>query len=160
MIAIGATIKVAGPLGERSIPASDFFKGIYETALQPDEILTRIEIAPDLDSRFWFAELSRRAGDFAMAGLAAIAHTNGIKIKSIRPVYFGIGDKPTLAQKAADILMNSSNAFDVLPEAQAALSIDLQAQNDLHADASTRLQLARVLLKRCIEHLCRDHLSQ
>jgi aerobic carbon-monoxide dehydrogenase medium subunit len=93
MIAIGARMIVAGSQGVRVIEATDFFKGIYETALEADEILTRIEITPDLVSTAWFSELSRRTGDYAMAGLATMAHASGTKIKAITPVYFGIGDE-------------------------------------------------------------------
>jgi len=44
MLALGATVVIAGPNGQRSVPIDEFFFGFYQTAIQPDEILTEIQI--------------------------------------------------------------------------------------------------------------------
>ncbi len=154
MIALEAVMHVVGPKGERHIDAADFFKGLYETALEADEILVRIAIARcPADTRFYFNELARRAGDYAMAGLAMVMHGTPGHGFRIRPVFFGIGDRPVLASQAARCLEQATHMIDALADAQQALLHDLQPQDDLQADPETRMQLAQVLLKRGLADL-------
>jgi carbon-monoxide dehydrogenase medium subunit len=136
VLALDAAIIATGKKGERKIKAGDFFKGLFETALRPGEILTAVEFkAQKKDEKSAFLELARRQGDYATIGLAAFA-TNGTK----RLAYFGAGDRPILAQHAA-------KAKD-LDSAKAALAQDLQPPADLYHSSATKLHLARVLLER------------
>jgi len=135
-LALDATIVVTGKKGSRKINAGDFFKGLFETALKPGEILTAVEFkAQKKDEKSAFLELARRQGDYATIGLAAFA-TNGTK----RLAYFGAGDRPVLARNAAQ-------AKD-LESAKASLAQDLQPSADLYHSSATKLHLARVLLER------------
>jgi len=135
-LALDATIVVTSRKGQRQIKAADFFKGLFETALKPGELLTAVEFkAQKKDDESAFLELARRQGDYATIGLAAFA-TNGTK----RLAYFGAGDRPILAQYAA-------KAKD-LESAKAALAKDLQPPADLYHSSATKLHLARVLLER------------
>ncbi|MFX8527695.1 FAD binding domain-containing protein, partial [Acinetobacter baumannii] len=71
-IALGATIVVRGKGNERRIPAADFFTGIYETLLSPDELLVAVEVpVAKPNSVHFFHEYARRKGDYAIVGLAA-----------------------------------------------------------------------------------------
>jgi len=136
VLALDATIVATGPKGERKIKASDFFKSLFETALQEGELLTAVEIrAQKKGERSAFLELARRHGDYAIIGLAAFA-ANGTK----RLAYFGAADRAVLAQNAA-------KAKD-LESAKAALAKDLQPPADLYHSSETKLHLARVLLER------------
>jgi len=135
-LALDATIIATGKKGQRKIKAADFFKGLFETALMPGELLTAVEFkAQKKDEKSTFLELARRQGDYATIGLAAFA-SNGTK----RLAYFGAGDRPILAQHAA-------KAKD-LESAKAALAQDLQPSADLYHSSATKLHLARVLLER------------
>jgi aerobic carbon-monoxide dehydrogenase medium subunit len=88
-IALDATIVATSRKGERRIAARDFFRGVYETALAPGEILVAVEFPlPRPGARSAFAELSRRHGDYALAGVAA--HEDGER----RLVFFGVADRP------------------------------------------------------------------
>jgi len=136
VLAMEGVIFARSAQGQRQIKAADFFKGLFETALEPGELLTAVEITAQLkDERSAFLELARRQGDYATVGLAAFA-TNGTK----RLAYFGAGDRPILATNAA-------NAQD-LESAKAALAKDLQPPADLYHSSATKLHLARVLLER------------
>src|SRR3954471_15312735 len=74
MLALNATIIVRGQSGERKIAAQDFFTGIFETALSPEELLVAVELpANPKDSTYFFHEFARRHGDYAIVGLAAQA---------------------------------------------------------------------------------------
>jgi carbon-monoxide dehydrogenase medium subunit len=151
--ALGATLIARGPRGERRIAASDFFTGIYQTALAHDEMLIAVEfpvIQPD--ERVYFHEFARRAGDYAMAGLAAQARVAGGAITALRLAFFGVGDRATLCTQAANVLTQHFTPAR-LAEAQAMLAFDLDAQSDHQASNATRMHLARVLLARCMSEL-------
>jgi carbon-monoxide dehydrogenase medium subunit len=135
-LALDATLVVAGTEGRRQVKAPGFFKGLFETALRPGELIVAVEFpAPLKNQRTAFAELARRHGDYAIVGLAAFA-ANGTK----RFAFFGAADRAVLAQNAAQ-------AKD-LDAAKAALAKDLRPPADLYHSSATKLHLARVLLER------------
>ena len=71
LLALGGEIEIAGANGKRVVKADDFFKGLYETALGAGDIVTAINVpAATAESRYGFAELARRHGDYAIVGLA------------------------------------------------------------------------------------------
>ena len=73
MLALGATYRVRGPQGERDIPARDFYRGIYSTALLDGEILTSIHIPVPADRHGWaYEKQKRKVGDYATAAAAVI----------------------------------------------------------------------------------------
>ena len=101
LLALGGEVEIAGPKGKRMVKADDFFKGLYETAIAPGEMLTAIRVpAADAGMRSGFAELSRRHGDYAMAGLAASARADGKALKDVRLAFFGVGLTVARAKKA------------------------------------------------------------
>jgi len=153
MVALSATIIVRGSKGERRIAAGDFFRGIYETALSPDELLMAIELpVGPTNSAHFFHEFARRHGDYAIAGLAAQAVMSGNVFSDLRLAFFAVGDRPVLAL-AANRLVNVSVTPAVLSDASAALAEELDPQEDQQASASMRRHLAKVLMRRCVATL-------
>ena len=153
MVALGATIVVSGPHGERRVAAADFFTGIYQTALTAQELLTAVEL-PVLpkDSAHFFDEFARRHGDYAMVGLAAQAIVRGEVLEDFRPVFFAVGDRPVLP-RAASRLLHRPVTPALLSEASLALAAELEPQDDQQASASMRRHLAKLLLVRCVAAL-------
>jgi aerobic carbon-monoxide dehydrogenase medium subunit len=147
-VALDAVLSLASRRGERRIAARDFFHGLYVTALAPDEIVTAIEIpSAPAGGRSLFLELARRRGDYALAGLAAVARPGDLRL-----VFFGVGDRPVEAKAAAAALHGEASPGRVAA-AQAALAEDLDPAGDLQADSATKLHLARVLLGRAVQAL-------
>ena len=153
MVALGATIIVRGPRGERRIPANEFFTGIYETALSPQELLVAVE-APVArkDSVHFFHEFSRRHGDYAIVGLAAQAIIRGEQFADLRLCFFAVGDRPLLAG-AAGKLVDVAITPAMLADASAALNEELDPQEDQQATPAMRRHLTKVLLSRCVSSL-------
>ena len=153
MVALDATIIARGPAGERRIPAAEFFTGIYETVLSPQELLIAVElpIAPKNSAHF-FCEFARRHGDYAILGLAAQAVVEQDVLTEFRPVYFGIGDRPHLARAGAD-LVNKVVTSELLSETLQALGEELDPAEDQQASGPMRRHLAKVLLVRCVSQL-------
>jgi carbon-monoxide dehydrogenase medium subunit len=153
MVALNATVVVRGPKGERRIAAADFFRGIYETALSPDELLISAELPVEPpNSAHFFHEFARRHGDYAIAGLAAQAVMGGDVFAGLRLAFFAVGERPVLAL-AANRLVNVAITPAVLSEASAALAEELDPQEDQEASASMRRHLAKVLMRRCVATL-------
>src|SRR5262245_20528094 len=135
MVALDASVVVAGAQGERLVKAQHFFKGLFEVDLAPGELVAAVEVPAQLkDQRSVFLELARRHGDYAIIGLAAY------RGKSTRFVFCGAGPTPILAKRA-------SAAGDVR-EAKAALDQDLDPPATLYNSSATKLHLAKVLLER------------
>ena len=141
LLALGGEIEIAGRAGRRTVAADTFFKGLFETALAPGEIISaiRIPVAQPRD-RFGFAELARRHGDYALVGLAAAARAEP---PAIRLAYFGVGTTPVRARTAETALAGGD-----LDAAVAALASDLEPSGDVHASAAAKRHLAAVLLRR------------
>ena len=147
LLALGGEIDIAGPRGKRKVKADAFFKGLFETALRPQEMITAIRIpAADKATRVGFAELARRHGDYAIVGLAASARGNGKGLADVRLAYFGVGDTPVRARKAEAALA----AGDVDAAVKA---LDLDPHDDVQATAKTKTHLAGVLLRRVAKQL-------
>jgi carbon-monoxide dehydrogenase medium subunit len=153
MLALGATIIARGPDGERRIAASEFFVGIYETALAPQELLVAVELlAPPKNSMHFFHEFTRRHGDYAIVGLAAQACVKNGRFADLRLGFFAVGDRPLLAGSAGK-LVNIAITSEILFEASSALDEELDPLGDHQATPGMRRHLAKVLLVRCVSSL-------
>jgi carbon-monoxide dehydrogenase medium subunit len=153
MLALDATIVVRGQDGERRIAAEDFFTGIYETALSPQELLVAVEVpVAHKDSAHFFHEFARRHGDYAIVGTAARASVQNGVFADLRIAFFAVGDRPVLAGAAAK-LVGVATTSAILSEASAALATELEPQEDQEASAAMRRHLAKVLLARCVSTL-------
>ena len=143
-LALEARMVLHGAGGIRTVGADAFFTGLFETALAADELLVAVEIPLRPTAQWGFAELSRRSGDYAMVGLAAHGMPGAVRL-----AYFSVGATAVLAQRAAAALATGITPTTI-EAAAAALVQDLPEQSDLQASASTRMHLARVLLRRVV----------
>jgi len=148
LVALDGKIEIAGK-GKRRVKAEAFFKGLFETALGPNDILTHVRVpVARAGDRFGFAELAHRHGDYALVGLAARATAEGSALRDIRLVYFGVGVTPVRAKAAEGELAGGD-----VEAAVAALEDDLNPTDDVHASAAARQHLAGVLLTRVAKQL-------
>jgi carbon-monoxide dehydrogenase medium subunit len=149
MIALDAEFTIKGPKGERRVKAADFFKGLFETAIGPQDILTGIGIpAANGATRTGFGELTRRHGDYAIVGLAASGEAKGKGYDKLRLVYFGVGATPVRATTAEAALAEGD-----IDGAAKAVASDLDPPDDIQASGATKRHLAGVLLKRVAAQL-------
>jgi len=152
ILALGARVIVQSTRGQRSIPAEQFFLGLYETARKPDELLVEVLIPGQEDDRVSvFMELARRHGDFAIAGLACYARCLDDTLKEARLVYFGSEVKPTLAINAMAALNGKIWAPAVSDSVSAALADDLHPIDNIFGSPATKLHLQRVLTQRAVD---------
>lgn len=147
VLALDGEIEVAGPKGRREIKAKDFFKGLFETALGPQDIITAVRVpAATAATRTGFAELARRHGDYAVVGLAASARSDGKKLADVRLAFFGVGSTPVRASGAEKALADG--------QVDAAIkALDFEPHDDVQATAELKMHLAGVLLRRVANQL-------
>jgi aerobic carbon-monoxide dehydrogenase medium subunit len=147
LLALGGEVEIASTKGKRKVKADAFFKGLFETAVRPHEIVTAIRIpVADKYTRVGFAELARRHGDYAIVGLAASARANGKGLADVRLAYFGVGDTPIRVKKAeAELTAGNIDA--------AVSALDLEPHDDVQATAKVKKHLAGVLLRRVATQL-------
>ena len=149
LLALGGELDIAGPQGQRTVKADGFFKGLFETALTPRDMLTAIRVpAADTGSRVGFAEFARRHGDYAIVGLAACARGSGKGLGDVRLAYFGVGATPVRAHNAEAALAGGD-----VDAAIGALAKDLNPPDDVQASGSVKMHLAGVLLRRVARQL-------
>jgi aerobic carbon-monoxide dehydrogenase medium subunit len=149
LLALGGELDIAGPQGQRTVKADDFFKGLFETALTPRDVLIAVRVpAADANTRVGFAEFARRHGDYAMAGLAACARADGKRLADVRLAYFGVGSMPVRARGAETALVGGD-----VEAAVGALAKDLDPLDDVQASGAVKLHLAGVLLRRVAKQL-------
>jgi len=154
MLAMGAELEIAGRDGHRRVPADDFFLDLFQTAIEPGELLVAIHVPTVGPRHRWaFDELARRRGDYAIVGAGLLAECSANRIDSIRAAFFSVGNRPVRAMTVERVLSGRDLDEAAIVEAQAALGDDLAPPDDEHTPAAVRLHLARVLLGRLLGRL-------
>ena len=149
---LDAQLTLRGQQGVRTMPAQDFSIGVYETALQTGELLTKVTFPAQLPTMRWgFHEISRRHGDFAMAGaIVGLELDSDQRLQDLRLVVFAVGDR---AQRLESVLQHflgqplDAAAVDAMGLCVAA---EVKPRSDLHASAALRLELVHACVVRAL----------
>jgi aerobic carbon-monoxide dehydrogenase medium subunit len=150
-LAMGAELEIANRDGIRRVPADDFFVDLFETAMQPGELLVAIHVPVVRSGHRWaFEELARRRGDFALVGAGILAEFADGVVSGIRIVFFSVGNTPVRARRVEEALTGRNLDDSVVVEAQSVLGDDLAPPEDENVPPAMRLHLARVLLGRLL----------
>lgn len=144
LVALGASYRVAGPDGERSVPAESFATGFLETVLAPDEMVTEIRV-PKPAAGWAYEKFTRRAIDWATVAVAAVRRADGT-------VAVALGNMgPTVLRAGAVEAALAAGASTSAAAEQAAEGAE--PSSDVTASADYRRHLARVLTARALESL-------
>jgi carbon-monoxide dehydrogenase medium subunit len=155
-LAANATMIVKSAKGERRIAAQDFFKGIYATAVKPDELLIEVRIPLAKKGQgSAFAEVSVRKGDFAMAGAAAIVSVTAGKVSEAAVAICGVGDRPRRLLAAEKELIGAAPVESTFARIASAAAASVDPQSDVNADADYRRDLVRTLVARVLVEAAR-----
>ena len=150
-VLVNAEIILSGPDGERTVLAKDFYRGLFETAINSDEILTSVKYPINFkDIKLFFDEVTRRHGDYAMAGLVgSIKQKNKIN-NEINLVFFGTGDKPNEAPKTCEYLLNNEYNYSDIKDI---LKTDIDFASDVSSSSDMKAHLSAILVGRMIKEL-------
>jgi carbon-monoxide dehydrogenase medium subunit len=149
---LDGVVTAASVRGTRQIAAADLYVGPLETALAHDEILTEAWFpALPVGGGTAFDEVSRRAGDYALAGVGAVVLTAAGRVSAVRVGCISLADTP--------LVLDLSEAFadgrvdeESLARAGALVEAQVQPEADIHASADYRRHLAGVLTRRVVRH--------
>jgi aerobic carbon-monoxide dehydrogenase medium subunit len=150
VLALDATLTVAGPSGRRSIPASEFFVDYFTTALQPDEILTEIRIPKHTDWAAHYEKLNRVAQAWSIVAVAATVEVDGGTIRQARVALTNMESVPVRARAVEDALIGQSADPESIRAAAEHAAEGIDPMSDGNADAEYRSHLAKVLTRRAV----------
>ena len=143
LVALDAEMVVRGPGGVRNVPASDFFRGLFEPDLAHDEVLTEIRV-PKTQGRGWsYMKFHRRAQDWALVGVAALAQNGSGPAIALT----NMAERPLRAAGVEEALAGGSDPAAAAERAAEGTSPPM----DAFGSAEYRQELAKVLVRRAIE---------
>ena len=138
ILALDATLVARGPSGSREIGAGMFFRGLFESALEPGELLTEIRIPRPQPAGWAFQKFTRRAIDWAIVGVA---------VQGSNVALVNMGQTPLRASAVERALASGAGPADAAAHAAEGLT----PSSDLNASSSYREHLARILVSRALE---------
>jgi carbon-monoxide dehydrogenase medium subunit len=148
VLALDGELVVRGSAGERTIPASAFFTGVFQTAVAPDEMLVEVRV-PKLgsDTGWSYTKMSRRAQDWATVAVAAVVERSNGSIGKASIGLTNMGGTSLRATAAEEAIAGGASIDD----ASALASEGTEPPSDHAASSDFRLHLARVLARRALE---------
>jgi carbon-monoxide dehydrogenase medium subunit len=151
LAALDGTVVVRGPRGERALRPTELFQSYLTTSLGPEDILVEVRLpAMEPGAGFAFEEFSRRHGDFAIVGVAAMLIGDGQRCTTARLATAGAGPTP-LRLRSAEEILERDGLSDTAIDAAAARAAELvDPDGDIHASAAYRRNLTRVLTGRAL----------
>jgi carbon-monoxide dehydrogenase medium subunit len=149
-VALEATVVVASPTGERTVPAAEVFVGPFMTSLDAGELVAAVRFPTLPAGTGWsVCELATRPGDFATAGVVTRLSVVDGAVAEARVVLFGLGPGPQRATLVEEAVIGSTGpGFD--DDVLARLDASLEPADDAHASSATRRELAAVLVTRSL----------
>ena len=155
-VASEAIVEIASVRGTREVPAGEFFVGALSTVLESDELITALRLPAWPAHRCAaFEELSRRRGDFAMAGVAVSFERDDRQCaRATRIAAIGASDRPRRLLQAEAALDGHPVDAAGIARAAAAAAAEVDPADDLHASAAYRRNLVGVLVERALARAC------
>jgi carbon-monoxide dehydrogenase medium subunit len=152
MLALDAQVVAESPRGRRTIPASEFFTGIFTTALAPDEVLVEIKVpAPSPRTGQAYLKFPHPASGFAVVGVAAVITRDGAgRCTRARIGITGVGPAAYRPKAVEDQLTGGALDEKSVAAASAHAADGVDVNEDLFASAEYRAHLARVFTKRAV----------
>jgi aerobic carbon-monoxide dehydrogenase medium subunit len=153
-VALDAEIVAARPGGERAIPAREFFVGPLMTVLEPDELVVAVRVRIRPGAKAAFREVARRAGDFALAGLAAEVELDARgTVEAASLAALGVGGTPVRLTAAEQALEGRELGAEAIEDAAGAAAAEVEPPADVFAEPAYRRQLVSTLVRRTLTEL-------
>ncbi len=155
-LALRARFRAQTARQARWIAAPEFFAGPLTTDLHPDEMLVEIEFPlPKPRTGSCFMEITRRRGDFAIAGVAAtVTLGERNECAGVRLAFCGVGETPIDASSAADVLIGQAPTEQAIREAAASVQAMIEPAGNVHASTDYQRHIAGVLAERALHTAC------
>jgi CO/xanthine dehydrogenase FAD-binding subunit len=156
LLALDASVRAESSRGSRSIKVADLLAGYFTTTMEPDELLTAVEIPRPAGGATWcFKEFARQSGAFGLVLVAVIAESDGGRLRSARIAFGGCGGVPILVEsdRIPELVeLVGAGAFEEAAE-RAVAAVDSWSA-DVHATAEDRREIATTLTTRALREAC------
>ena len=155
LVAMGAQAQILGPEGERELPLEDFFRGVNETALEDDEMLTAVTVPiPSQRREASYRRVARTVVDIALVGSAVALTADGGDITEARVVLGAVAPVP-VRSRAAEAMLQGTRLVaiegEIVQEVGRLASADSKPITDIRASAAYRREMCDVLTRRAVE---------
>jgi carbon-monoxide dehydrogenase medium subunit len=148
VLALGAELQIRGAGGERTVPAAEFFTGVFQTAVGPAEMVTEIRVPKLGSTTGWsYTKMARRAQDWATVAVAALVKRQNGAIEQASIALTNMGATPLRATQAEEAIAGGASIAD----AAALISEGTEPSSDQAASADFRRHLAQVIGRRALE---------
>jgi carbon-monoxide dehydrogenase medium subunit len=152
LLALDAQLVLRGSGGDRTVGAADFFQGLFETAIQPTEVLTAIRVPKLAPGTGWsYQKFHRRAIDWAVVAVAAVVERSNGGISRAAIGLTSMGMTPLRASGVESALAGQEASSDVLASAAEHASDGTNPPSDTNGSEEYRRELAKVLTRRALE---------
>ncbi len=151
LLALGGEVTARSATGRRTIAAADLFVTYLTTSLDPRELITEVRIPTIPRGAGWsWMEISRRHGDFALAGVGVVLAMRGGMVAEARIGLTGVGATPVRASDAEHLLAGQRPSESLWEAAAASVRAAVAPDGDIHASAEYRKHVAGVLTRRAL----------
>jgi aerobic carbon-monoxide dehydrogenase medium subunit len=151
MVALDATYQVEGPQGERDVPAREFYRGIYSTALAEGEILLSVRIpTPAVGHGYAYEKQKRKTGDYATAAAAVVLTMSSGVCSSAAIALTNVADTPLFAKNASDAVVGTGLDEAAIAEAVRRARSIANPSADGRGPAEFRIHVAGVMVRRAL----------
>ncbi|MBV9354798.1 MAG: FAD binding domain-containing protein, partial [Chloroflexi bacterium] len=153
MLALDASVVARGPKGSRNIPIGELYTGYLTTSLDPDELLTEVNVpVAATGAGSAFVELARRYGDFAICGAAAVLALDASgRCTGVRLSLCGVAPTPIRATAAERVLDGTQASTESLDAAAERVASEVDPTSDVHGSADYRRKMAVVMSRRALQ---------
>lgn len=151
-LAYGGEIVIRGAQGERKVDIDEFFLGYFATAVDPGELLTRVDLdLPEPGTGHGFFEIANRADDFATAAAAALVTVDGQGLcTGVRLGLIGVADRPVRLESADDLCRGNELSDELLDEVATTVAGEVEPEADVFVSAGYRARGAGTCSSRAI----------
>jgi carbon-monoxide dehydrogenase medium subunit len=154
LLALDASVELRSLKGSRKVPLTKFFRGYFETVVEPDEILSRVEISTlPQNARSAYIKHAISPEDLAIAGVAVVLIPGDKNVNSVRELRIGLGGVASIPFRAtkAEEAVNGKVLNDEAIQAAAEIAAsEAEPMSDPHASADYRRKMVKVLVRRAI----------
>jgi carbon-monoxide dehydrogenase medium subunit len=152
LLALAASVELTSDRGTRSVPLSEFLIGTYETAIEPDEVLTAITVPPPPTAQrgSYLKFTTRSSGDRPAAAVTALAVLDGGRLDDVRVVIGAVSPSPVLLAEAARLAAGQAPSTELFARIGQAASQAMDPIEDHRGSAAYKRHLVGVLVERAL----------
>ncbi|BCU68187.1 carbon monoxide dehydrogenase [Sulfolobales archaeon HS-7] len=151
LIALDAIVRIRNRGGVRDVPFSSFQKDVFTTDLKQGELVQEIVIPKLPAYKYRYRKLERRAGDYAIVGVAVLIKMNGEEIEDVRIGLTSVGPKAIRAKEAEELLKGNKPSDELLDKAgEEAMKVS-NPTADIRGSVEYKKKMVKVMTKRALK---------